>query len=287
MVIIDGHVHISDAADPSIQEFIRLGLVRPFSAEALIHHMDHPTLGIRSGEKVERALVMPFPVVTNVPSWDFRKQHQYIARVVKKYPSRLMGCMMINPLQGVEEACTVLRDLVRNHGFRAVKLHPKAHNYRPDNPTMTKELLVPIVEAARKLKVPVLIHTGDPLCEPSRIVPLIEACSDATIILCHLGIQNVTYSSDAVHVARKNDNVILETGWAPGARLKEAVNALGPERLVFASDCPVNDMWSWITTVRSLALKAPLGIGLSMESIDKILGGNFAKLVRLRSGGQR
>ena len=47
---------------------------------------------------------------------------------------------------------------------------------------------------------------------------------------------------EAIYVASKLDNIYLETGWGALPRLKEALAVLDPGRLVFADDCPIEEI---------------------------------------------
>jgi len=113
------------------------------------------------------------------------------------------------------------------------------------------------------------------------MVPLAEACPGTQIILAHMGTQKVCYADEAIYVARKNENVFLETGWTPLPRIKEAYQAVGAERLLLASDCPIQEIGSQIRVIEVLAWPPPIGLGISEDEVEKILGGNAVKLFRL------
>src|SRR3972149_5996849 len=192
------------------------------------------------------------------------------------YAERLLGCVVVNPHLGRDSVIQDMEKLIKEKGFKAVKLHPTVHSYLP---TRNKELLFPIVEAAASLRAPIIIHTGDtPFALPVLMAPLAEAFPSATIIIAHLGTQKVTYADEAVYLARKNDNVFLETSWAALPRLKEAVAALGPERLLFGSDCPLLEMGTQMRNLEVLTWKPPIGMGLDEGALEKILGDNVAKI---------
>jgi hypothetical protein len=207
-----------------------------------------------------------------------REQHAYITTSVKKYPDRLTGCFTINPHMGVEAALSDLKDLVRDGGYRMIKLHPNFHGYMPPR---SRAMLDPIFETAGKLRVPVLIHTGDPpFAVPILLAPLVEAHPDTRVIIAHLGAQWVSYAPEAVYMGRKYENVLVETGWAPLPRLKEAAQTLGARKLVFGSDCPILEIGGQLRTIEVLAWKPPMGLGLSEDDVERIMGGNMAELLR-------
>lgn len=239
--------------------------------------MDGPFALFGRPRRVDRAIIQPHTGDTIVPGTTLLEQHRYIAESVRKYPDRLIGMVMVNPYLGLESIIKDIKQLIKEAGFRAIKLHPTVHSYLPSKNT---KLLFPIVEVAVEFGVPVVIHTGDPpFALPVLMAPLAEAFPAATIIIAHLGTQKVTYADEAVYLARKNDNIFLETSWAPLPRLKEAVASLGPERILFGSDCPLLEIGTQLRNVEVLAWKPPLGMGLDERSVEMIMGGNMAEIL--------
>ena len=230
--------------------------------------------------RVDHALTQPRPLPGGNPGDD---AHNYVVESVAKHRDRLIGCAIINPMQDLERSLDALEDLVKNKGFRALKLHPAVHRYRPDEKSVRTRILSKVFEKTLQLGIPILIHTGDPLtAEPSRMAPIIEDFPEQPVILCHLGTQNISYSTDAVYVAQKNPNVWVESEPAFHPRLKEAVEALGANRIVYATDCPALDMWASVTRLYSLKTAPPLGVSLSQGEVDQILGLNMARLLGLK-----
>lgn len=272
--IIDTHVHIYDVADPAWNS-------PPFTGDDLIHIMDGPFSLFGTERSVDIALVQPTPGATILPGWDFQRQHEYVVQCVRKYPDRFVGVMMINPHYGLKEAFVVLDRLVKEEGFKAIKLHPSFHNYWPNKNT---HFTYPVMEKARELKIPVIIHTGEPpYSVPCLIAPLARAYPDVKIMMAHLGTQKICYSDDAINVALECDNVFLQIDWAHKNRLIEALQTLGAEKLVFASDSPYNEMGIYMRMLEVLTWKPPLGMGAKPDQIDRILGANVVEMLGLDS----
>ena len=140
----------------------------------------------------------------------------------------------------------------------------------------------PVLEEAASLDIPVLIHTGDPpFAVPALMEPLAADHPRTTVILAHLGTQKIGYADDAINVARHCDNVYLETGWGHQPRVAEAVRTIGADRMVFGSDCPVQDPYSQLRIIQTLTRDGPLGINLSEPDMEAIMGNNLARLLRL------
>jgi hypothetical protein len=269
-VILDGHVHIGDQ-DPV------WGKAR-FDGDDLIALMDEPIRVLGEEVRVDRAVAMPRIGATTLTDTTFTEQHQVVIDAVAKYPDRLTGNFVLNPRLGLDEGIAELERLVGGGTFRMVKLHPTLHNYWPQEKTLT----YPIFEAAAGLDIPVLVHTGEP---PYSVPALLDTVArdhpQVNIIIGHFGTQKICYADDAVNVARHNPNVYLETGWGPLPRIIEGVKAIGPERLVFGSDSPPQDIFSQIRVVECLHRKPPLGVELSDEQVLGILGGNLSRLLKL------
>jgi predicted TIM-barrel fold metal-dependent hydrolase len=51
----------------------------------------------------------------------------------------------------------LINEAIGDWGFKGIKLNPLFNNYTPDNP-----IINPVLEAARRHDVPVLIHLGHP-----------------------------------------------------------------------------------------------------------------------------
>ncbi|MBI4528267.1 MAG: amidohydrolase [Deltaproteobacteria bacterium] len=270
-MIIDGHIHISDKTTGVWNH-------PPFTAEELLRLMDGPFPILGVDRRVDRAVVQPHSGETLRADLSFREQHAYVSQVVKKYPDRLVGCMHINPHFGVEAALKELERLVREDGYRVVKLNPSLHGYMPPR---SRALLDPIFETSARLSLPIIVHMGDtPFAIPVLMAPLAEAHPQAIIILAHLGTQKICYADEAIYVARKNDNVWLETGWGPLPRIKEAVQAVGARKLIFGSDCPIQEIGSQLRPLEVLAWKPPMGINLPEADVERIMGDNMADLLK-------
>ncbi len=271
-IVIDTHVHLYDIHEPSWNS-------PPFAGDDLIKVMDGPFYLFGEKRRVDIALAQPTPGVTILKDWDFQKQHECVVQAVRKYPDRVIGVMMINPHFGVDEALLELERLVRDEGFRAVKLHPAFHRFFPNK---SRHFTDPIMKKARELNLTVIIHTGEPpYSVPAQVVPLAENYPDVNIMLAHMGIQWISYSADAINVAYHYKNVYLQIDWAPLNRLKEAVDTLGVDRLLLASDSPYTDIGGYFRLMEVLTMNPPLGMNLTRQDIDKILGENCASLMGL------
>jgi predicted TIM-barrel fold metal-dependent hydrolase len=274
-MIIDCHTHVGEEWDPAF------GHQWAFKDDDLIKHMDGPFLFNGNTVRVDKAMVMPVAGIT-IKETSFLDHHKSVLKATEKYPDRLIGTFMCNIHLGAEEAVKALRFFVNEKGFRALKLHPTMHRWWPERSFPTLE---PIIGEAVKLRIPILVHTGDPPYGlPVQMAPLAERFRDANFVLCHFGTQMTGYALEAIYVAKKNDNVYLETGWGFLPRVREGATVLGSDKLVFGTDCPPLDMGSHLKIIETLGASRPLGVSLKQEDIEKILWGNIARLAKLNRG---
>jgi predicted TIM-barrel fold metal-dependent hydrolase len=272
-VIIDGHIHVANQPDDA-------GFRAPvLDADTLLRLMEGPFPIMGQPRRVDHALIQP--MISPTRSGDPLEHHRYIRQQVELHSDRLTGCFVANPLLDAPRTIEVMRELIRSRHFRAVKLHPTNHGYMPFK---SRDRLDPILEEVAALRVPVIVHQGDPpFAHPTQMAPVIEAFPQVTFILAHFGTQRVVLADEAIYVARKNKNVYLETGWGALPRIKEGIAAIGPERLVFGSDCPIQEIGSQLRVIEVLTWEQPLGIKLSEAHAEGIMGDNLARLLQLRT----
>jgi uncharacterized protein len=86
----------------------------------------------------------------------------------------------------------------------------------------------------------VLVHCGHPIFTlPWSIEELAAAFPDVRVVLGHMGHGNVVYINASIDVAARNENVFLETSGMPmHTKIKEAVDRVGPDRVLYGSDAP-------------------------------------------------
>jgi predicted TIM-barrel fold metal-dependent hydrolase len=266
--IVDGHVHIGEGE-------IEPGRPGSLEAHTLIQLMDGPFHLLGEERRIDHVLAQPNIFMTREGDpWDV---HRYVAESAASYPDRITGCFVCNPLLAVNRTLEVLEDVVVNHGFRGIKLHPMGHGYAP---ARMRDQLAPVFAFAAEHSLPVIVHQGDPpFSHPTQFAPLAEEFTDVTFILAHLGCQRVVLAPEAIYVATKCDNIYLETGWGALPRMKEALAALDPGRFVFASDCPIQEMGSQLRVLEVLTWEPPIGIGLDRADLDRMMGGNMWSLM--------
>ncbi|MEM2027030.1 MAG: amidohydrolase family protein [Candidatus Bathyarchaeia archaeon] len=199
----------------------------------------------------------------------FSLPNELTLNAVKKYPERLIGLVWINPHEG-NLALQKIDKAINEWKFRGIKMHPLIDSFLPD-----QEIVYPIMEKARKYRVPVLFHCGHPPWSlPWHFGNLAEVYPDVTIILGHMGHGHIVYINGSIDVARKHENIILETSAMPMHRkIKEAVEKIGEDRVIYGSDMPFGHP--------SFEIRKVEVSGLSERQIEMVLSTNARKIFRI------
>ncbi len=183
----------------------------------------------------------------------------------------------------------VLRELTAQK-VPGVKLHPLFQRTPADDGRYQR-----IVNAAAELGLAVLIHAGlDPnfpgedLASPARLTRLIESAPGATVILAHMGglgqwpeafLGAPVYLDTACALSpwRNRAGALTphpEVEALGRERFVRFVRTHGPDRVLFGTDSPWNDMGESLAAVRAS--------GLSEEELEAVLYGNASRLLGLQ-----
>ena len=208
MRIIDTHVHLGMSKFSGVDT----------TEEGILHSME--------SNQVEACLVMPQPTLDDVS-----KVHERIFRFTKQYPGKIFGMASIDPWLSDEEFDRHVSLYLGQYRFKAIKLHPMGHNISPLSPLCDK-----VYEAARRYRVPVLIHTGlgIPFSFPSLAVEPARRFSDVRFVLCHAGF--AVYTDEAIVAAKLCENIVLEPSWCPTYAVSKMIDNVGIDRMIMGSD---------------------------------------------------
>ena len=208
-MIVDSHAHVDEVP--------ALGWMDP--ADTLVDLMD------QAG--IDQAVVMTY---TELPAVNPHAL-EYLADQIARYPRRLIGYVRLHPWY--PEALDLLDRALGDYGMKGVKLHPVGNLSHP-----ASEVSLRIIRRAAEYQAPVLFHCGDEaLTTPLQIAAAAEAVPEATIILGHMG--GYFHVDEAIEVAERLPNVYLETSAMPyPAQIRRAIDRVGAERVLFASDGP-------------------------------------------------
>lgn len=206
----------------------------------------------------------------------------YVIDCCEKYPDHLIGFASVNPITN-ENAVADFEKYVTEYGMRGLKLHPRHQHLSADD-----ERIVPVVEKAAELKVPVAICGSQwkhaPLRDqlPLNLDVLAKRVPEAKIILCHGG---GFHFMDALVVAIANDNVYLETSismkYFQNTPFEDqymfTLRKIGAGRVVYGSDHPEDPVKTCYERSTEILSKH----GFSDNNQQQILGGTIQSLLAL------
>lgn len=250
MVVIDGHTHF--AAEGK-------GLP-PCTVVDLLSTMDNNGMD---------AVVTCAPYSSIGKDRTYDEANRFLADSVKEAPGRILPLVRVNPHLR-ENAQHSIQEAIEDWGFHGIKLHPRNESF----PINNEELAYPIAEAAAKLRVPILIHTGEPdtygFAQPTLVGGLADAFPDVTLIVGHMGKR---LYEDAILVARWFENVILETSFRSHREIARAVGRVGADRVVYGSDMPFG-----VPEIEMMKVRLS---GIGEEDEEKVMGANMARILKL------
>lgn len=209
-MIVDAHLHVDDVP----------ALGWKLGAELCVRRLDEAG--------IDRGVVM---TIVDVPEVN-PDALELVAEACARYPDRLWAFARIHPWYG--DRSMALLERAFELGFKGLKLHPVSTIAHPAG-----EETLALVRAAAAHGAPTLFHCGDePLATPLAIAAAAAACPEATIVLGHMG--GYFHVEEAIDVAERHGNVVLETSAMPyPAKIREAVERIGAERVIYGSDGPV------------------------------------------------
>jgi uncharacterized protein len=173
-----------------------------------------------------------------------RLQNQNVAEWINRGAGRFVGFASVQPRQG-----NVIEELewAKSVGFRGIgEVFPAAQGFAMDDPKW-----IEVIKWAEEKHWPICLHVPEPVGKAYRgylaadlmdYIRLAERFPNVTFIFAHWGGGLVFYESNP-YVAERLQNVYYDTSASPliyDARIwKQAVDLIGPDRILFASDYPL------------------------------------------------
>ena len=205
-------------------------------------------------------------LVTNQTDFH-RRSNDRMAELQQKFAPHFVAFATVNPRTG-DEAARELERAVCKLGARGLKLHGWLQPV-----SCTDPCLVPLLETANRLKLPVLFHDGTPPFTSSlQIGWLAEQYPSCKMILGHGRLKDLAVT--AAQAAHRHHNVYLQTCATTLLSLQRALALVGSDKILYGSDGGFADM-QWvdynIRKIRKWDLPAAVE--------EKILGGNAKRLL--------
>ncbi len=158
-------------------------------------------------------------------------QHNTIAALTQEFPGVFYG--MANPNPHLKAALyeQEIRRCIEELGFVGIKIHTFAHAVHPSGHDGRK-----VFDLARKLQVPVMVHTGSgiPFANPSNLIPAAEQYPDVKIIIAHCGM--MIMAGETGMAMKRCPNLYADITWTGGFLLRHWAEELGAHRFMFGTD---------------------------------------------------
>jgi hypothetical protein len=197
-----------------------------------------------------------------------QRQHDAIAALVARYPTRFRGIANPNPHLPEQEYTQEMLRCVEQLGFIGIKIHPFAHAVHPLGRHGRRAF-----QLANDLRLPAIVHTGAgiPWAAPSLLEPIAEQFPGLQLVVAHAG--GMMLAGEAALLATQHENVYLEPSWVGGYIVRRWVRELGAHRILFGSDHADNAATE-LTKFRSA--------GLTEEDLSWVLGRSAAAVFNLK-----
>lgn len=251
-MIFDGHAHVSDSdfgnVDVLLSQWDVAGIERGLCVPGGM-------VDVRQFSRIFSGQYRPDP---NIPN-------HLIFDAIRRHPDRITGLVCVNPHDG-QDAIAMLKEGL-DRGCRGVKLAPIVHQFPFSDPVLDE-----ITSCCGDRGFPVYSHV---LPNPGMRTPDFADCArrnpGTNFILGHMGFG--PFDADAIEFAAESDNLYLETSLGNYLALRDALETLGPAKLIFGSEFPLSHPKAELEKIRLLDAK----------SHDAILRGNILRLLRMET----
>jgi predicted TIM-barrel fold metal-dependent hydrolase len=182
-----------------------------------------------------------------------RRENEFTAAEVAKYPTRLVGFLSVDPLQ--ESAIDEIRHWRGSHELMGLKLHFTASAVHMKNATERRKVAAVVAEAAAE-HLPIVIHIGGGAFNASDtelfIREVLPSAGDSWVQIAHAGgglplrdgNHVAVLRTFADHIAQddpRTRQVLFDLSYVPAPRespaaLTEQIRRIGIKRFLFGSD---------------------------------------------------
>jgi len=185
----------------------------------------------------------------------------------------------VHPRFAEDAAAEVRR--AKEHGVRALKLHPPHMGVAPNEYLHGLDALRALYEEAQRLRLPVMIHTGTSifpgarsrLGEPMAVDDVAVDFPELRIVLAHGG--RPLWMEQAFFLVRRFENVFMDVSSIPPKAILKYFPRLAEvaDKVLYGSDWPSPGVKSMAANVRDFR-----ALALPGDALAKILDTNSRKV---------
>jgi len=284
--VIDSHSHFLNYATFQSWQVSSNAIRRRIQTRTDMTSVEIPDPGddfaLRWVKELDRYSIERIGMMVGPEAWDD------FSKAMQRFPTRFYGYANINPLD--PEAEDQADHVIKKMGFHGFKLYPVLHNFY----AYGKEAYN-IYQIADELKVPVLHHFGISIGagvdlrygNPLDLQPAARDFPELKFGIEHLGAGMfretllLFYQTDNVYVDTSGSNVWMRyIPYPPDLEgvLRRAIEAGGPERIVFGTDSSMFPRGFRIDILEK-QLRIFQEQKLSIDDIRRIFAGNIRELM--------
>lgn len=271
---VDCHAHLGSFRGYDLRESTLLaGLGRHGVALALVSNIDGAAVPGRTRDL------------------DEDEANRVTAAAVRRHPDRLRGLLWARPPDGGADVLEpfleeTLSDTPRwtRRVFVGLKLHPEMNAFAADDPRVD-----PYMELCRRAGLPVVVHCDGSVDEASagRIHALARRHPEVPVVLYHMGFGGphepaIRAAEEAL--ASGDARLYLETAQADPDGVVEALERVGPERVLFGTDATYYGREHY---ERYEPLVRRLEASLDPGALDRVFRSNSLALFGLEPEGEK
>ena len=233
---------------------------------------------------VDKALLMANPY--------YGYTNDYFIQSVQKYPDRLRGVALVNLLDG-KKAARELADIYDNTPLFGFKVETDSTFQCAPDKHMADEEFLPVWECVDQYRQPAFLHLFTER-DIQDLYKLAKLFPQITFVVCHMGADacfgpkaGAGAYEEILALVKGHKNVYIDTSTVPvyyaeeypfptsAAKIRQGYEALGPEKLMWASDYPgmLNH-----ATYRQLIDLTRVHCGIPEEHLEMIMGENAERL---------
>lgn len=209
-----------------------------------------------------------------------RESNDYIIESVNRYPQKLVGFCSINPAWGEKALHEVKR--CASLGLKGIgEIHSDNQGFDIGD----QDLMTPLMEVARNLQMPILIHSSEPVghkyagkghTTPDKLYQFILNFPNNLIVCAHWG-GGLPFYALMPEVSKALRNVYFDTSASPFLYrfevFSEVARLVNPQKILFASDYPLLGYQRYFKDIENASL--------SSRDMELIMGGNAVDLLKL------
>ncbi len=272
-MIIDFHVHTAyyRSRTPAYMKLLRQAWGDRLDWMLETYSSPGAFVGLMDEAGIDYAVILAelAPITSGIAA------NEDVARFCSQSP-RLIPFASIDPNTS-ENPVDELAELVRNQGFKGLKLYPTYQHFYPN-----EAKIYPLYAKAQELDIPVLLHIGSSIFTGSRLkygdpIYLDDVAVDfpeLKLVQAHSG--RPFWYQKALTLARIHENVYMELSGLPPQNLLTYFPELEriAHKVIYGSD------WPAVPTIKENII-ALGGLNLNAEALRMILGENAARLLKL------